>query len=55
VQHWHKLLKAIKDGDGAAAERIARQRVIDSRDAAIRMLKESDAHGAIAKKTRRAA
>ncbi|HWI14027.1 MAG TPA: GntR family transcriptional regulator [Burkholderiales bacterium] len=56
VQHWQKLLKAIRDGDGAAAERIARQRVIDSRDAAIRMLKEHDARQATPeKKTRRAA
>lgn len=38
VQHWQKLVKAIGDGDGAAAERIARQRVLDSRDAAIRKL-----------------
>jgi DNA-binding GntR family transcriptional regulator len=56
VQHWQKLLKAIRDGDGAAAERIARQRVTDSRDAAIRMLKEHDARqAALEKKTRRAA
>jgi len=40
VQHWQKLLKAIREGNGAEAERIARQRVIDSRDAAIRLLKE---------------
>jgi len=56
VQHWHKLLKAIKDGDGEAAERIARQRVTDSRDAAIRMLKENDTRvAAQEKKARRAA
>ena len=40
VQHWQKLLKAIREGNGAEAERIARQRVTDSRDAAIRLLKE---------------
>jgi len=40
VQHWQKLLKAIRDGDGIAAERIARQRVTDSRDAAIARLLE---------------
>lgn len=34
VRHWQRLLQAIRDGDGDAAERIARQRVIDSRDAA---------------------
>ncbi len=52
VQHWQKLLKAIREGDGAEAERIARQRVTDSRDAAIRLLKQqsegerpSGAHG----------
>lgn len=46
VQHWQKLLEAIREGDGAAAERIARQRVTDSRDAAIRMLKEHAARAA---------
>jgi DNA-binding GntR family transcriptional regulator len=40
VQHWQKLLKAIAEGDGIAAERIARQRVNDSRDAAIARLRE---------------
>jgi hypothetical protein len=40
VQHWQKLVKAIRDGDGAAAERVAQQRVLDSRDAAIRQLEE---------------
>jgi DNA-binding GntR family transcriptional regulator len=38
VQHWQKLVKAVRDGDGAAAERVARQRVLDSRDAAIEQL-----------------
>ena len=38
LQHWQKLLKAIREGDGAEAERIARQRVNDSRDAAIARL-----------------
>lgn len=42
VQHWQKLLKAIRDGDGVAAERIARQRVNDSRDAAIARLQEAE-------------
>lgn len=40
VQNWQKLVKAIRDGDGPEAERIARQRVSDSRDAAIRLLQE---------------
>jgi len=44
VQHWQKLLKAIRDGNGAEAERIARQRVTDSRDAAIRLLKQQAGH-----------
>jgi DNA-binding GntR family transcriptional regulator len=35
VQNWQKLVKAIRDGDGEEAERIARRRVTDSRDAAI--------------------
>jgi DNA-binding GntR family transcriptional regulator len=42
VQHWQKLLRAIRDGDGVAAEAIARQRVIDSRDAAIARLQEAE-------------
>lgn len=42
VQHWQKLVKAIREGDGAAAERAAQQRVIDSRDAAIRLLEEAE-------------
>lgn len=39
--HWQKLLEAIRKGDGANAERIARERVLDSRDAAIRALQEA--------------
>lgn len=56
VQHWQKLVKAIRDGDGAAAERVAQQRVLDSRDAAIRQL-EAHPAGASAQegKARRAA
>ena len=55
VQHWQKLVKAIRDGDGATAERIAQQRVIDSRDAAIRQLEEQAGHSANETRTRRAA
>lgn len=39
VRNWQNLLQAIRNGDGDAAERIARQRVIDSRDAAIELLR----------------
>jgi DNA-binding GntR family transcriptional regulator len=39
VQHWQNLVEAIRKGDGAAAERIARERVTDSRDGAIRALR----------------
>jgi DNA-binding GntR family transcriptional regulator len=39
VQNWQRLLRAIRDGDGDTAERIARQRVIDSRDAAVEHLR----------------
>jgi|GEM_PF-97586 len=39
VRHWHGLLQAIREGDGDAAERIARQRVIDSRNAAMEQLR----------------
>lgn len=38
AEHWEKLLAAISKGDGTNAERIARERVLDSRDAAIRAL-----------------
>lgn len=54
VVHWQQLLEAIRIGDGAAAERIARQRVDDSRDAAIRLLREQNAQGAAAQKRRSA-
>ena len=50
VQNWQKLVKAIREGDGAEAERIARQRVLDSRDAAVQLLQSL-----AEKKTRRAA
>lgn len=43
VRHWQRLLQAIRDGDGDAAERIARQRVIDSRDAAVEHLRAQSA------------
>ena len=56
VQHWHRFVKAIRDGDGAEAERIAKQRVVDSRDAAIRQLEEQLAKdSAQERKARRAA
>jgi DNA-binding GntR family transcriptional regulator len=57
VQHWQKLVRAIRDGDGTEAERIARQRVLDSRDAAIAQLQQQAAgdDSAAGKKTRRAA
>lgn len=38
VQNWQRLLRAIREGNGDEAERIARQRVSDSRDAAIEQL-----------------
>jgi len=41
VQRWQRLMKAIRAGDGAAAEQIARERVLESRDAAIRLLTSS--------------
>jgi hypothetical protein len=44
VQHWQRLVEAIRKGDGATAERIARERVTDSRDAAIRALQQPAAN-----------
>jgi len=57
VQHWQKLVKAIRSGDGAEAERLARRRVTDSRDAAIELLQEqvTGTVPAPEKKARRAA
>jgi DNA-binding GntR family transcriptional regulator len=43
VQHWQRLVEAIRKGDGATAERIARERVTDSRNAAIRALESRSA------------
>lgn len=40
VQRWQRLVKAIRAGDGEEAERIARERVLESRDAAVRLLSE---------------
>ena len=39
VQHWQQLLQALRAADGDAAERIARRRVLDSRDAAVELLR----------------
>ena len=56
AQNWQQFLKAIRDGDGVQAERIARERVLESRDAAIRILQEHEAPGAVTeRKARRAA
>ncbi|MFN7087134.1 MAG: GntR family transcriptional regulator [Burkholderiales bacterium] len=43
VQHWQELVKAIRAGAGEQAEHIARQRVRDSRDAAIEQLQRQAA------------
>ena len=42
VQHWQKLVEAMRKGDGAAAERIARERVTDSKDGAISALQSGE-------------
>lgn len=57
AQNWQRLVKAMREGNGAEAERIARQRVADSRDAAIRILQTQRAGQAAAPegKARRAA
>ncbi len=55
VQNWQNLVAAIRDGDGETAERIARQRVTDSRDAAIEQLQRSAAADARATKAAGAA
>jgi DNA-binding GntR family transcriptional regulator len=40
VKHWQELLKAIRDGDGELAQHVAERRVLASRDAAIKRLRE---------------
>ncbi|MBC7781134.1 MAG: GntR family transcriptional regulator [Proteobacteria bacterium] len=40
AQNWQNLVQAIRRGDGARAEQLARQRVNESRDAAIALLAE---------------
>lgn len=41
VKNWQQLVKAVREGDGAEAQRAAEQRVIDSRDAAIAELQKA--------------
>jgi len=43
VQRWQRLLKAIRAGDGDEAEKIARERVLESRDAAAALLAAREA------------
>jgi DNA-binding GntR family transcriptional regulator len=40
VRHWQELVKAVRAGDGERAQRVAERRVLDSRDAAIKKLRE---------------
>jgi DNA-binding GntR family transcriptional regulator len=54
VRHWQNLLEALRKGDGAKAERIARDRVTDSRDAAIRALDELNRPAPTPRKSRAA-
>lgn len=55
AQNWQRLIKAIREGDGTEAERIARERVLESRDAAIRILRQQSSGRAPEKRARRAA
>jgi DNA-binding GntR family transcriptional regulator len=41
VANWQRLVKAVREGDGLEAQRAAEQRVIDSRDAAIKELEKA--------------
>jgi DNA-binding GntR family transcriptional regulator len=54
VRHWQNLIEALRKGDGAKAERIARDRVTDSRDAAIRALDELNRAASTPRKSRAA-
>ena len=42
VKNWQRLVKAVREGNGLEAQRAAEQRVLDSRDAAIRQLEKRD-------------
>jgi len=42
LQNWQRLVAALRDGDGEAAQRAAERRVLDSRDAAIRELQKQE-------------
>ena len=41
VGNWQRLVKAVREGDGLEAQRAAEQRVLDSRDAAIKELEKA--------------
>ena len=41
VGNWRRLVQALREGDGLEAQRAAEQRVLDSRDAAIRELEKT--------------
>lgn len=41
LRHWQQLVRAMRDGDGKAAQQAAERRVRDSRDAAIKLLQKS--------------
>ena len=41
VSNWRRLVQAVREGDGLEAQRAAEQRVLDSRDAAIRELEKT--------------
>jgi DNA-binding GntR family transcriptional regulator len=40
LKHWQQLVRAIREGDGEAAQQAAERRVRDSRDAAIKLLEK---------------
>lgn len=40
VGNWQRLVRAVREGDGLEAQRAAEQRVLDSRDAAIKELEK---------------
>lgn len=41
LKHWQQLVRAMRDGDGEAAQQAAERRVRDSRDAAIELLQKA--------------
>jgi DNA-binding GntR family transcriptional regulator len=52
LAHWRELVDAVTGGKQAAVERLARQLVLDTRDAALKMLAEKEVSQTLSKSNR---